>query len=139
MLLGLGWGLGQPLTKIAVSQGAAPIGLVFWQILIGAPLLLPVTLATGQFVVPAGWGAPEAALVLSAIVHVCVQASSVWIVGQAGPVFATQISDVVTLTGIGWSMLLLGGSYTGWIWAALALMLVGMALVQPQAATSQTG
>ena len=37
--LGAGWGLTQPLTKIAVSEGYEPLGLIFWQLLIGAVFL----------------------------------------------------------------------------------------------------
>jgi drug/metabolite transporter (DMT)-like permease len=39
LLLGIGWGLTQPLSKITVMAGYAPIGMVFWQMLIGAVLL----------------------------------------------------------------------------------------------------
>jgi hypothetical protein len=38
----------------------------------------------------------------------------------------------VTGFGVFWAMLLLGESYSGWIWAALALMLMGLFLVQPR-------
>ena len=46
-------------------------------------------------------------------------------------VFTAQISYVVTLTGITNSMLFLGESYSSWVWLAVSLMLVGLALVQP--------
>ncbi len=39
LLLGCGWGLTQPLIKITVSAGYQPLGVVFWQMLIGAVLL----------------------------------------------------------------------------------------------------
>ena len=39
ILLGAGWGLSQPLTKIAVSTGREPFGLIFWQFFLGALLL----------------------------------------------------------------------------------------------------
>ncbi len=38
-LLGAGWGLTQPLAKIAVSEGYRHFGLVFWQMALGAVLL----------------------------------------------------------------------------------------------------
>lgn len=38
-LMGAGWGLSQPLTKIAVSTGYGPFGLLFWQVVIGAALM----------------------------------------------------------------------------------------------------
>ncbi|NNJ68829.1 MAG: EamA/RhaT family transporter, partial [Boseongicola sp.] len=34
--MGAGWGATQPLAKIAVSEGYRHIGLVFWQLAIGA-------------------------------------------------------------------------------------------------------
>ena len=37
--MGAGWGLTQPLSKIAVSEGYRHFGLVFWQLAIGAGLL----------------------------------------------------------------------------------------------------
>ncbi|SHF43254.1 EamA-like transporter family protein [Loktanella atrilutea] len=39
MALGAGWGMTQPLTKITVSGGYQPLGLVFWQLAIGAVVL----------------------------------------------------------------------------------------------------
>lgn len=39
ILLGAGWGLTQPLTKITVTAGYQPFGLIFWQMLIGTVLL----------------------------------------------------------------------------------------------------
>ncbi|MEP5806166.1 MAG: EamA family transporter, partial [Roseobacter sp.] len=55
-LLGAGWGLTVPLTKIAVSTGFGHFGLIFWQLVIGTLLMgaltilrrkrLPITLST---------------------------------------------------------------------------------------------
>lgn len=39
VLLGAGWGFTQPLGKIAVSTGHQPVGLIFWQFVIGAAVL----------------------------------------------------------------------------------------------------
>ncbi len=38
-LMGAGWGLTQPLSKIAVSEGYRHFGLVFWQLALGAMVL----------------------------------------------------------------------------------------------------
>lgn len=46
--LGAGWGLTQPLTKIAVSEGYRQFGLIFWQLAITAILLGGIALATGR-------------------------------------------------------------------------------------------
>jgi len=37
--MGAGWGLTMPLTKITVTAGYQPLGLVFWQLVIGAVFL----------------------------------------------------------------------------------------------------
>lgn len=38
-LMGAGWGMTQPLAKIAVSEGYLPLGLIFWQLAISAMAL----------------------------------------------------------------------------------------------------
>lgn len=48
VLLGAGWGLTQPLGKIAVSTGYRHFGLVFWQLVIGALVLAVIARATGR-------------------------------------------------------------------------------------------
>lgn len=100
---------------------------------LGAILALPLALASGQFIDPrTDWNAPEYALVLSSIIHVCVYTSYVWLVSRAGAVFAAQVSYVVTGSGVLWAMLLLKEQYSLWVWAALGLILVGMTLVRPR-------
>ena len=104
--------------------GASAVGLV---------LSLPLAVWSGQFIDPRmAWGVPEFALIGSSVIHALVYTGYVWLVGRAGSVFASQVSYFVTGTGILWAMLLLGECYSLWIWAALALMLVGMFLVQPR-------
>ncbi len=39
VLMGAGWGATQPLTKVAVSTGYGPFGLLFWQLVVGAALM----------------------------------------------------------------------------------------------------
>lgn len=47
VVLGIGWGITQPLAKIAVSTGHQPFGLVFWQLVIGAVVLGGLCLLRG--------------------------------------------------------------------------------------------
>jgi len=115
------------------TGGLDPVELIFGAALVGSFLSAPLALATGQFIVPP-WplGTPDLALVASAMLHGMAYCSYVWLVQRAGPVFAVQISYFVTLFGVTWAMLFLDERYTGWIWAALVLMLVGIALVLPR-------
>ncbi|KIN71606.1 DMT family transporter [Sulfitobacter guttiformis] len=47
VLMGAGWGATQPLTKIAVSTGYGPFGLLVWQQALGAILMLVVCAVRG--------------------------------------------------------------------------------------------
>ena len=72
----------------------------------------------------------------SGVLNALAYSGYVWLVGRAGSVFASQIAYLVTAFGVVWSMLLLGERYSGWLWLAFALMLAGVALVQPRTAAA---
>ncbi len=48
LAMGLGWGLTQPLGKIAASTGHPPFGLIFWQLVICTLVLGALTLIRGK-------------------------------------------------------------------------------------------
>ena len=107
---------------------------------VGAVIALPLALASGQFINPlVPWGRAEWALIVASALHAVVYAGYVWLAANAGAVFASQTSYVVTGAGVLWAMLLLGERFSGWIWAALGVMLVGLFLVQPRARTDEPG
>ena len=115
------------------TAGLDLIEVLFGASVFGAVLSFPLALGFGHWLNPlGGFGAPERALVLSSIVHALVYAGYVWLVGRAGAVFAAQVSYLVTIFGVGWAMLILDEAYSGYIWGALGLMLLGMFLVQPR-------
>ncbi len=92
-----------------------------------------MALGSGQWINPViPFGIAEWSLIASSLIHVLVYAGYVWLVGRAGPVFAVQVSYLVTGFGFGWAILLLNESYSSYIWAALGLMFVGLFLVQPR-------
>ena len=91
---------------------------------------LPLALATGAFYMP--WP-PFAPAELANLSHVAVAAfgSLVFfeIMRLAGPVFASQVGYIVCLTGVFWGKLFFGERHSLWIWAALVVILAGVALV----------
>ena len=92
-----------------------------------------VALVSGQFIDPfAAWGAPERALLVSSLLHAGAYAAYVWLAREAGAVFAAQVSYVVTGTGVFWAMAILGERFPPTVWAALGVMMLGLALVQPR-------
>ncbi|MDY6859207.1 MAG: DMT family transporter [Pseudomonadota bacterium] len=115
------------------TAGLDPIQLLFGASLVGAVLALPAALLLGQWISPLPpWGVADLALALNAVIHALVYAGYVWLLGRAGVVFAVQVSYLVTGFGVLWSMLLLDEAYSGWVWAAMALMFAGLFLVQPR-------
>ena len=48
VVMGAGWGLTQPLTRIAVSEGYLGFGIIVWQMAIGVVVLGALTLARGR-------------------------------------------------------------------------------------------
>ncbi|MEL6644741.1 MAG: DMT family transporter [Pseudomonadota bacterium] len=115
------------------TAGLDPVQVLCGASIVGAVIVLPFAIITGQFIDPRPpWGAPDLALITAALLHACAYTGYVWMVGRAGPVFAVQVSYLVTGFGVVWAMLFLGERYSGWIWAAMALMFVGMFLVQPR-------
>lgn len=101
---------------------------------IGAVIVLPLALATGQFIDPfVPWGRAEWAFLAGSVTHVLTYAAFVWLAARAGSVFASQCSYIVTASGLVWATALLGERVPSTLWAAMALLLAGLALVQPRA------
>lgn len=113
--------------------GMDPVQALFLASGIAGLIVLPLALASGQFINPFHpWGAAEVALVASALANAVAYAAYVWLAASAGAVFASQSSYIVTGSGVVWAMVILHERPSPWIWAALALMLAGVALVQPR-------
>ena len=107
---------------------------------LGAAILLTATLYLGIVMLATGewwWfeGGPGAmsAAEWSLIGVTFITALFFWllleIIRLAGPVFFSVQNYITTLAGIGWGILILGEAHSAWIWLALVLLFVGLALV----------
>lgn len=115
------------------TSGLDGIEVLYGASVVGALIALPLAIGSGQFITPQfPLGAADWALIASSVVHALVYSTYVWLVGRAGPVFTVQVSYLVTGFGVVWALLLLGESYSPWFWAAMALILLGVFLVQPR-------
>ena len=114
------------------TAGMDAVQAMFGASVVGLVLCLPVMLALGQGHVPAGLGRPEWALIGSSALHALLYATYVWLAARAGAVFAAQSSYLVTASGVFWAMAILGERFSPLVWLALAVMLAGVALVQPR-------
>ena len=95
-------------------------------------MMAPVALATDTQMAFRGLGVAEISLVVMTILHLVSYGGFVWLISQAGPVFAAQVAYIVTLTGVGLGIAVLDESHSAWVWLSLGLMLVGLVLVQPR-------
>lgn len=115
------------------TLGMDPVQVLMGMSLTGALITLPLALASGQWFVPKyPFTTPDLTLFSVSLLHAMAYSTYVWLVGRAGPVFATQVAYLVTVFGVISSMYLLGERYSLWIWAALGVMLAGLFLVQPR-------
>jgi drug/metabolite transporter (DMT)-like permease len=114
------------------TGGAGPLQLLLGASIAGVVITGPIAVGTGQWINPIHvWDIADFALIASALIHTLVYTLYVMIVRNYGPVFSVQVSYVVTASGLGWAMLILGERYSGPIWLALVVMFVGIYLVSP--------
>ena len=109
------------------------ITLLWGMMLVSALTLVPVVLATESFV-PLNWPwrSVEWAIVGMAAINVFSYSLFVYLVGANGPVFASQMAYIVTVSGVLWGLLIFEEHHSAWIWGALAVMLIGLTLVTPR-------
>ena len=101
--------------------------------LIGLVLTAPVAFATGMTVdLSPPWGVAEWAFLGSIGLHLVAYGGYLWLVARAGGVFTAQVSYIVTPVGMIAAMVVLGEAPSPWLWAALSLVILGLALVSPR-------
>jgi drug/metabolite transporter (DMT)-like permease len=99
----------------------------------GALLLLtPAVLMPGVWFNLLPLDPPEQAVIANAVLHTAAYLGFIWLIGHAGPVFASQVGYLVTGAGVFLGIAVYGERHSLWVWAALALMLAGLALVKPR-------
>lgn len=111
-----------------------PVSALLGASLCGLAVLAPwVALTPGAWVpLPGPFGPAEQAMVAGAALSCLCYLGYLRMNRAFGPVYASLISYLVTLSAVLWSVVLLGERHSGWLWAALAAMIAGMALVQPR-------
>ena len=112
-----------------------PFTLLIGMFAFAALMLIPVVYFADAYV-PLHFppGRVEYAIFLMTAINAASYGAFIYLVGKAGPVFASLMGYLVTLSGVAWGMLIFAEVHSGWIWAALAVMIAGLALVQPREA-----
>jgi len=118
---------------ICIPQGTDLIALLMGGLLIAALILAPLIYLQDAFV-PLRYPLQnvEWAIIVMAFINSVAYATFLYVVKMAGSVFASMAGYTITLAGIFWGMIFFDESHSVWVWAALVLMLAGMALVTPR-------
>jgi drug/metabolite transporter (DMT)-like permease len=126
----LGYALANTLASIRrPADGDAPT-LAIGMLAFAVACTTPITAATGSFYpIWPPFGPGEWALLTQIVVSSLAYILYFNILALAGPVFFSQVAYVVALTGLGWGIVLFDERFSPWIWAAVALIFAGIALV----------
>lgn len=104
---------------------------------VAAIIMTPLMFVPGMFVpLSVSHDVISGSIVLMALINVMSYGLFVYLVSVAGPVFASQMGYVVTVSGIAWGMVIFSENHSLWIWASVALLFVGLTLVRPRETTS---
>ncbi|WP_202295248.1 response regulator [Mesorhizobium sp. 131-2-1] len=116
--------------KPAAIDSVALFGIVLVASLL---MLVPLAAFYGDFI-PVGLltGRLGVIVVLMAVAGNLAMLLFIALISSTGAVFASQNAYAVTAAGIGWSMLLLGEAIPALTWVSLALIVVGLLMVEPK-------
>jgi len=112
------------ISSIQLSCGRQ-IGAIVW--------LVPIV-AVGGVGIPVftEWGAAQWAATATGVLSGTCFTLLLIVIRSSGPVFATQASYLITIAGVGWGIILFDEVHSGYVWAALVLVLLGALLVKPR-------
>jgi drug/metabolite transporter (DMT)-like permease len=120
------------LLSLKVPPGADRIVVTCGMFVAASLIMVLVVLLTGSFtplIWP--WGPVEWTMVGLGVISATAYTLYFRLIESAGPVFTSQVANLVTLCGVLWGMIIFGEQHSAWIWLSLATMMVALALVAP--------
>lgn len=108
---------------------APPVSVAAGYLFGAAVSIFPLALATGQTALPLGPGIWWTTLLggLANAVAITIFAEAIQ---RYGPTFYVQVNYMIVIAAIGWGWLIFGEVTSGFIWAALAFMAVGIVVAE---------
>ncbi len=119
------------------SDTSIPV-LLSGGMLLAATVLLPLVIINRDFVtITLPLDRVDWSIIAMMFVSAIAYLMYLLLIKLAGAIFASMSGYVVTLSGVFWGMIIFSEKHSLLIWAALALMLLGMALVTPRSQQEQ--
>jgi drug/metabolite transporter (DMT)-like permease len=111
------------------------VALLCGMLLTGSVLMSPLVLLTVGWVdMSFPWDAPKAWFAFLIVLNAVSYFSFMELIRMTGPVFAAQEGYIITISGVIWGMIVFDEVHSPWVWAAIVVMFLGLALVTPRAA-----
>lgn len=118
---------------IAMPSNANSATVLTGMFIFASFVLAPFVVYTDSFVPLAWpWTVVEWSIIAMALISVISYGFFIHLIQIAGPVFASQMAYVVTLSGVFWGVVIYSEEHSHWIWIALAVMMTGLFLVAPK-------
>ena len=113
------------------GAGGHSLALACGMTLAGGGAMFCAMMVTGQRYLPGqdGWLLRDWAMLSQIVITAVAFVVFFELLRLVGPVVTGVVAFVITCTGILWGMAIFGETHSAWIWAAVALVLVGLALV----------
>lgn len=116
----------------SVARDVSMAGILLGGLTAAALVLAPIVWITDAFVpLSLPFDNLDAVVVAMSIVSSLAYLMFLSLIRLAGAVFASMSGYVVTLSGVFWGIVIFSETHSIWIWGALIMMIVGMALVTP--------
>ena len=119
--------------SLKTPAGADPLVVTCGMFTAAALMMIPIVALTGSFA-PLVWplGAVELSMIGLGLISFTAYTLYLHLIKLAGPVFTSQVANLVTLCGVLWGMILFGEKHSAWIWLSLTTMMAAVMLVAPR-------
>jgi drug/metabolite transporter (DMT)-like permease len=118
---------------LRTPPGANSFVMTCGMFLAASVMLIPIVYVTGHFTPMAWpWSHVEWSIIGLGLISGTAYTLYFYLIEQAGPVFTSQVANVVTLCGVLWGIALFGEQHSAWVWLSLATMMAALTLVAPR-------
>jgi drug/metabolite transporter (DMT)-like permease len=118
---------------LRTPPGANSFAMTCGMFLAASVMIIPIVYTTGHFAPMAWpWSKVEWSIIGLGLISGTAYTLYFYLIEQAGPVFTSQVANVVTLCGVLWGIVLFGEQHSAWVWLSLATMMAALTLVAPR-------